>query len=284
MSLPPGKATYQLGELFAGAGGMAVGASQAKLRGNKFRHVWINDIDRDACRTFAHNLPVDEQHVFCCNASELDFAAMPSIDGLVFGFPCNDYSIVGERKGITGHYGSLYQQGVRALRAQKPLFFIAENVDGIQSSGDDLRTILEDLERAGYTVFKHIYRFEEYGVPQSRHRIIITGFRKDLGIEEFEQPAPTTKDNPVTCRDALKGIGADVPNNEETKHAPQVIERLRHIKPGENAFTAAIPGRLQLKMKSQAMISQVYRRLRPDKPAYTVTGSGGGHACISLGA
>lgn len=69
MSLPPGKETYRLGELFAGAGGMAVGASQAKLRGNKFRHVWINDIDRDACRTFAHNLPVDERHVFRCDAA-----------------------------------------------------------------------------------------------------------------------------------------------------------------------------------------------------------------------
>lgn len=63
--------------------------------------------------------------------------------------------------------------------------------------------------------------------------------------------------------------------NEQTRQTPIVIERLKHIKPGENAFTANLPEGLQLKIKG-AKISQIYKRLNPNKPAYTVTGSGGG--------
>ena len=70
-------------------------------------------------------------------------------------------------------------------------------------------------------------------------------------------------------------IPADAPNNELTAMNQRVVERLKHIKPGENAFTANLPEHLQLKVRG-AKISQIYKRLHPDKPAYTVTGSGGG--------
>ena len=70
-------------------------------------------------------------------------------------------------------------------------------------------------------------------------------------------------------------IREDAFNNEKTKQSPSVVERLKYIKPGQNAFTADIPEELQLNVKG-AKISQIYRRLDPDKPAYTVTGSGGG--------
>ena len=70
-------------------------------------------------------------------------------------------------------------------------------------------------------------------------------------------------------------IPKDALNNERTKQSPQVIERLEHIKPGQNAFTADLPERLRLNITG-AKISQIYKRLDPDKPSYTVTGSGGG--------
>lgn len=70
-------------------------------------------------------------------------------------------------------------------------------------------------------------------------------------------------------------IADGAPNNEKTKQSPQVVQRLSYIKPGQNAFTADIPEELQLKVRG-AKISQIYKRLDPDKPAYTVTGSGGG--------
>lgn len=270
------KETYKLGELFSGAGGMALGAHQASYKGNGFFHAWVNDIDKDACQTLKDNLPIDPDCVYCNDIKDIDMDSLPDIDGLVFGFPCNDFSVVGDRRGISGQHGALYRWGVRCLEAKRPLFFVAENVSGLASSGDDLNIILSSMENADYKIFPNVYRFEEYGVPQSRRRIIIVGFRKDLGISDFIHPKPTTKGKPITCKEALKNIPNDATNNELTNQSATVIERLKHIKPGENAFTADLPEHLKLSLKSSATISQIYKRLKPDEPAYTVTGSGGG--------
>jgi len=267
--------TYRIGELFVGAGGMALGASYAKVRGSRFVHAWVNDSDKDACQTFRHNMRVNGESVYCCEVQDLDFEAMSPIDGLVFGFPCNDFSIVGDRHGLSGQFGGLYRWGVHALEAHRPLFFVAENVSGLASSGGALDVILHALENAGYVVSRRTYRFEEYGVPQARHRIIIVGFRRDLAID-FRHPDPTSKDAPVTCREALSGIEPDALNHERTRQSERVVERLKHIAPGENVFTANMPEHLRLSMKSKATISLIYRRLKPDEPSYTVTGSGGG--------
>lgn len=263
---------YRLGELFAGAGGMALGAHKARVEGHGFRHVWANDMDKDACRTLSQNVSVGD--VINKKVEELDFEQLPQIDGMVFGFPCNDFSAVGDRDGISGKYGGLYQWCVKGLQSLQPSFFVAENVSGLSSNG--LPIILSALENAGYDLHKHIYRFEQYGVPQARHRIIIVGFRKDLGMKQFETPLPTTADHPVTCEQALADIPAGAANHERTKQSPRVVERLNHIKPGENAFTAELPEHLKLQMKSGAKISQIYKRLIPNRPSYTVTGSGGG--------
>lgn len=272
----PAKQTYRLGELFSGAGGMALGAHLATFEEHGYRHIWVNDMDKDACNTLQHNLPIDPSNVFCSDIKEVNFNGLPAIDGLVFGFPCNDFSVVGDRQGIQGHYGGLYRYGIRGLKILKPLFFVAENVGGLASSGNDLDIILTAMKKAGYTVFPAKYKFEEYGVPQMRHRIIIIGFRRDLGITQFTAPEPETKHKPVSCQTALRGIAKNTPNNERTQQSATVIERLKHIKPGENAFTADLPDHLKLSLKSGATISQIYKRLQPNKPAYTVTGSGGG--------
>jgi DNA (cytosine-5)-methyltransferase 1 len=80
-----------------------------------------------------------------------------------------------------------------------------------------------------------------------------------------------------TCKDAIENppILEGAKNNELTKQSEDVIKRLKYIKPGENAFTANIPEELQLNVTG-AKISQIYRRLDPNRPAYTITGSGGG--------
>ena len=264
--------TFHLGELFAGAGGMAYGAHKAEYEGYRFSHVWANDMDKDACKTLRQNVPVES--VMCSKVERLRFEELEKIDGLVFGFPCNDFSVVGERNGIKGKYGGLYRWGIKGLKTLQPLFFVAENVGGLASNGLDI--ILSEMRSAGYEVFRHTYRFEHYGVPQARHRIIMVGFRNDLGIDNFEHPWPTTADCPVTSRQALADIPRNAPNNERTVQSRRVVERLKHIKPGENAFTAELPEELKLQMKSNAKISQIYKRLIPNKPSYTVTGSGGG--------
>ncbi|MCY4655440.1 MAG: DNA (cytosine-5-)-methyltransferase [Gammaproteobacteria bacterium] len=271
------KASYRLGELFCGAGGMALGASEASYKNLRFEHAWVTDIDKDSCLTIRENEIVDSERILEEDVRTLNFRSLADIDGLVFGFPCNDFSTVGKRRGIEGKYGDLYQFGVKALNELNPMFFVAENVSGLSSVNKrgDFNRILNELENAGegYSVVENLYKFENYGIPQTRHRYMIIGFRQDLNIR-FKHPEPNFKTQSVKV--ALSGIPHDATNHEKTIQSKQVIERLKHIEPGQNAFTADLPPRLRLNMRSGAKISQIYRRLLPDKPSYTVTGSGGG--------
>jgi DNA (cytosine-5)-methyltransferase 1 len=277
--------SLRLGELFSGPGGMGFGASQASLMvGDQqvgFKHAWANDIEADACRTYLRNIPeADRDTVYNEDVRTLAIEKLSAIDCLAFGFPCNDFSVVGEQKGFDGNFGPLYSYGVKVLERFAPICFVAENVGGLASAneGSAFAKILEDLRTAGpgYILHQQIYKAEEYGVPQKRRRILIVGIRKDLD-RTFTPPSPTTKDKPPTVRDALitQPVPADAFNNELTRQSDQVVARLKHIRAGENAFNATLPAGLELNVKG-ARISQIYRRLHPDQPAYTVTGSGGG--------
>ena len=273
---------FRLGELFCGPGGIAWGAAHADIGDPNYRiiHTWANDYDADTCSTYRHNIcPNEPSSVHHADVRTFDLTSLPAIDALAFGFPCNDYSVVGEQKGIDGIYGPLYSYGVKALRQFRPQFFLAENVSGLQNAneGSAFKKILSDLREAGYIITPHLYKFEEYGIPQARHRIIIIGIRSDLDVV-FRVPSPAPyayKDNTSKTALEVPPIPKNAHNNEPTKHAPIVVQRLSYIKPGQNAFTADLPEELQLNIKG-ARISQIYKRLDPKKPAYTVTGSGGG--------
>lgn len=201
------------------------------------------------------------------------------IDALAFGFPCNDYSVVGEQKGMKGVYGPLYSYGVKALKLFKPQWFLAENVGGLRNAneGKAFEKILTELREAGYVITPNLYKFEDYGIPQARHRIIIVGIRSDIPVTYHVPSSAPYAGIDNTCRTAIENppIPENAPNNEKTKQSAVVIERLKYIKPGQNAFTADLPEHLKLHIKG-AKISQIYKRLNPDKPSYTVTGSGGG--------
>ena len=270
---------FRFGELFCGPGGLALGASLASRNSEEFavKHVWANDFDRDSCETYMRN--ISPENVIRKDVRRVDFSTLAPIDALAFGFPCNDFSVVGEKKGMNGVFGPLYTYGVKALRHFKPKWFLAENVGGLRSANDGqaFQIILKELQESGYSITPHLYRFEEYGIPQARHRIMIVGIRTDLGVE-FKVPAPCYNAGSLrTSREAIEEppIPTDAPNNERTKQSSNVVERLKYINPGENAFTADLPEHLELKVKG-VRISQIYKRLDPDKPAYTVTGSGGG--------
>ena len=180
---------------------------------------------------------------------------------------------------MDGIYGPLYSYGVKVLQLYHPKWFLAENVGGLKNANDGkaFTKILDEMRKAGYKLYPNLYKFEDYGIPQARHRIIIVGIREDIDVE-YKIPSTKTYagiDN--TCKTAITvpPIPVDAPNNEITKQSAAVVERLKHIKPGQNAFTADLPLELQLNIKG-ARISQIYKRLDPTKPAYTVTGSGGG--------
>ena len=273
---------YHLGELFCGPGGLAWGATHADIGNEEYRivHQWANDYDADTCRTYRHNIcPNEPDTVYCEDVRTLNMDKLAPINALAFGFPCNDFSVVGEQKGMDGVYGPLYSYGVKALKKFKPDWFLAENVGGLKTAneGKALEIILEDLAKAGYTLTPHLYKFEEYGIPQARHRLIIIGIKNKINVE-FKVPSPAPySDIDNTCKTAIEipPIPANAPNNERTRHTKTVIKRLDYILPGQNAFTANLPKELQLNV-SGATISQIYNRLDPNKPAYTVTGSGGG--------
>lgn len=278
---------FRLGELFCGPGGLAVGAAKAHFNFNNeewgIKHAWATDYDKSTCETYINNIcKGSRESVICEDIRKLDLhklVEISEIDALAFGFPCNDFSQVGEQKGINGNFGPLYQYGIEMLKLAKPKWFLAENVGGLKSANDGkaFRLILQAMYDAGYSLFPNLYSFDKYGVPQARQRVIIIGIREDLHLQfEIPSPNPYTDIN-VSCRHAIENppIPANAPNNEFTVQSKQVKERLSYIKPGENAFTANLPEHLKLKVKG-ATISQIYKRLDPDKPAYTVTGSGGG--------
>lgn len=301
---------FRMGELFSGPGGMALGARLAAqdVDGVDLRHAWANDFDGDTCRTYLRNillpeygedarlvesssdLPPEGGGIVHQNVHDLDIEALGPIDGFAFGFPCNDYSLVGEWKGLAGDYGPLYTYGVRVLAAKRPKWFVAENVSGLRGAneGQAFRQILKHLQSPcdglGYKIVPHLYSFDDYGVPQRRKRIVIVGIRDDLAFD-FRVPSPTLyEDDDVTAMTALTSphISPYAPNHEFTKQSPNVIERLSYLLPGENAFSPRVLEVLpqHLRIRTKTTISTTYRRLEPNKPAYTVTGAGGGGSHI----
>lgn len=273
---------FRLGEFFCGPGGLALGAdlASAEVPGCSIEHAWASDYDRDTCDTYRRNICPDHPEIVIHeDVRKLKIDRLAPIDAFAFGFPCNDYSVVGEQKGMDGVYGPLYSYGIKVLQKLQPKWFLAENVGGLKNSNDGkaFNRILMDMVNSGYSIYPHLYKFEEYGVPQARHRIIIIGIRKGIPVQ-FKVPSPRPYsgiDN--SSRSAIEKplIPDDAPNHEFTKQSAIVVERLSYIKAGENVFTADLPERLQLNV-SGAKISQIYKKLNPDKPSYTVTGSGGG--------
>ncbi len=264
---------FKLGELFCGPGGLGLGV---RLAGNsQVEHVWATDCDKDSCNTYNRNLK--PKKTLCKDIHKLDFTTLESVNMLTFGFPCNDFSRVGEQKGIKGAFGCLYKYCVKSVSFFKPIFFVAENVSGIKNAdeGKAFKKILLEFTECGYTLYPHLYKFEEYGVPQKRHRVLIVGIRNDIPIKYTVPLTEKYKNIDNSAEKALSNIPADAKNNEQTRQSPIVIERLKYIKEGENAFNANLPPHLRLNVKG-AKMSHIYKRLTANDPAYTITGSGGG--------
>lgn len=284
---------FKTGELFAGPGGGAYAAITSKYIDQHseewgFVHAWANEYDSDTVETYKLNIlkDPDATSVYCQDVRTFDLhnhELLGDIDALIFGFPCNDYSLVGEQKGLNGDFGPLYSYGVQALNEFKPKVFVAENVGGLSSAneGEAFIQILQELQNAGYTITPNFYKFEQYGVPQARHRIIIVGIRNDIAEQgiEFKVPAPTTP-NPedyISSSEAILNppIPPDAFNHDFTRHNAKTVEMLSYISEGGNAWGDEIPERLRLNVKG-ARLSNIYKRLNRNLPAYTVTGSGGG--------
>ena len=202
---------FKLGELFCGPGGLACGALRSHSDDGMLSlvHAWANDCDHDSCLTYRHNIcPEKPESVIEGDVRNLDIGSLGTVDAFAYGFPCNSFSSVGEHQGIANQkYGQLYWYGIEVLRTYRPEFFIAENVSGIRSAGtNDFQMILRDMRESGYRLTPNLYKAEEYGIPQTRHRVIIVGIRDDLPVL-FHVPDPGQyKSCDVTSRTALSGI------------------------------------------------------------------------------
>lgn len=172
--------------LFSGAGGLDLGLIQA---GNTV--IWANDIDKDAVATYKENIG---DHIVCDDIKNIDISTLPDADVVVGGFPCQGFSQANRLRTLEDDRNQLYRFFYNTIKIKQPKYFIAENVKGILSlgKGEAIKQIVADFEAAGYITSVYLVNMANYGVPQTRQRVIIIGQRVDIGEElRFVFPQPT---------------------------------------------------------------------------------------------
>ena len=203
-----GKSKYSIASLFAGCGGMDLGfIGGFDFLGKKFARtgfdvVWANELNPAACKTYARNLG---NHVICGDIKNVIDTMPTGVDVVMGGFPCQDISINGKMLGIKGQRSCLYTYIVDAVRRLRPKVFVAENVGSLMLRQNEysFKTILADFQSLGYDITYHVYHAEEYGVPQTRERIVFVGTRPD--VRRFEIPKPLAN-RPITAGEALRDL------------------------------------------------------------------------------
>lgn len=228
LSIDTNKDTFTNVELFAGAGGLALGLEQAG-----FENLLSNDFDKDSCNTLKLNRP--NWNVICDsveNLAEQDLLGMLNIkegelDLLSGGYPCQSFSYAGKRLGLNDVRGTMFYYYAKILKQLKPKMFLAENVKGLVShdNGKTLQTMINVFEEIGYRVQYKVLNAWDYGVAEKRERIVIIGIRNDIPIE-FEYPTPHEY-KPV-LRDALK----NVPQSEGVTYPQSKKEVFDLVPPG----------------------------------------------------
>ncbi|MDR1966221.1 MAG: DNA cytosine methyltransferase [Synergistaceae bacterium] len=200
--------------LFSGAGGLDLGLQQA---GNEI--IWANDIDKSSVETYKKNIGT---HIVHADIKDINISSLPDADVVAGGFPCQGFSLANLQRKIEDDRNQLYRFFYYVIKGKQPMFFLAENVRGILSlgSGAVIKKIISDFENAGYKTLIRLVNMADYGIPQTRQRVIIIGQRKDLvGENLFCFPQKTnSKDGELTRWISIKSaIGhypePDVQNN-----------------------------------------------------------------------
>ena len=184
-------------ELFAGAGGLALGLELAGIKTLEYV-----EYDKACCDTLKANRPA--WNVICDDIHNVHFSGYEGkVDIVTGGFPCQAFSYAGKKLGFEDTRGTLFHEFARCVKEVRPKMFLAENVRGLVShdKGRTLKTIIEVLEGLGYTTQYQVLNAAYYGVAQKRERIVIIGIRNDLSLS-FAYPEPEKK--MTTLRQALK--------------------------------------------------------------------------------
>lgn len=260
-------------ELFAGAGGLALGMSKAG-----FKHVLLNEIDHDACQTLVMNRP--EWHVAEGDIHRLDFKKYHGqIDLLTGGFPCQAFSYAGNKGGFEDTRGTLFFELARAVKEVQPKVFMCENVKGLAShdGGRTLKVIKQAIDDLGYKLVEpRVLQAIKYQVPQKRERLILIAIRKDLASRVgFCWPSPYRRI--MTMRDALFAgelFPTDVPQSPGQQY-PEKKRRVLEMVP-MGGYWRDLPVEVQKEYMGGSYELEggktgMARRLSLDEPSLTLT-------------
>jgi len=207
--------------LFSGAGGMDLGFQKAG-----FNIAVANEYDKTIWDTYEQN---HDAPLIKADIRKIDSKEFPKCDGIIGGPPCQSWSEAGALRGIEDDRGKLFFEYVRILKDKQPLFFVAENVSGMLSCRhkEAVENILSLFKNAGYNVSMKLLNAKDYNVPQDRKRVFYVGFREDLGISEFQFPAPSNKN--LTLKDAIWDLKDNVlPSQNMNKTNNEQCSVLNH--------------------------------------------------------
>jgi len=267
------KQKYKAIELFAGAGGLAIGLENAGINS-----VLLNEVDKHACSTLRYNRP--KWNVAEGDISGVDFKKYRNkIDLLSGGFPCQAFSYAGKKLGFEDTRGTLFFEFARAIKEINPKVLLAENVRGLlkHENGKTLETIKNVISELGYTLVEpRVLKAVFYKVPQKRERLILVAIRNDL-TKKIKYHWPSPYNRIMTVRDAFEAgelYKTDVPQSNGQKYPKRKYQILKQIPQG--GYWRDLP----LKLQKEYMMKSFYlgggktgmaRRLSMDEPSLTLT-------------
>ncbi len=239
--------------LFSGAGGLDLGFIQSN-----HEIVWANDNDLDAVKTYRKNIG---NHIVFNDIADIDISTLPSADVVVGGFPCQGFSIANKYRSKDDDRNKLYIYFLKVIREIKPKYFLAENVKGLLSleKGQAIKNIVNDFQKSEYRVKYKLFNLANYGVPQTRQRVIIAGTRNDLSTT-LDYTFPSSTHSNIEC---------------ELKPWVTSSEALAFI-PEPDSNNCKLPNQTYSKYKLTNRNFTGHRRTDPNKPSPTILARGNG--------
>lgn len=250
-------------ELFAGAGGTALGFENAGIK-----HVLLNEFDKSCVATLKKNMP--DWNVVHDDVKNLDFTEWKDkVDIVQGGFPCQAFSYAGKKRGFEDARGTLFYEFARCVKEVNPKIAMGENVKGLlrHDDGRTLETMVAILEDLGYNVKYKVIKAQYLDVPQKRERLIIIGVRKDLDMPIL---FPKEKDYTISIKEALAGC----PVSPGQQYPEKKKKILSLIPPG--GYWRNLPIELQKEYMGKSFYmgggkTGMARRLSWDEPSLTLT-------------
>ncbi len=246
-------------DLFCGVGGFHIDAARSNLK-----CVFASDIDAPARVVYQNNFGIVPNG----DISSVKAKDVPDHDLLCAGFPCQPFSIIGDRKGFDDARGTLFFEIARILEEKRPSAFVLENVKQFSTAdkGSILRRMLETLKDLGYDVDWRVLNALDYGLPQKRERVLIVGRLGTLG--NFSWPEKSPKQRPL--RDILEkqpdekhSVSARIARSRKEKHQASVKPAIWHENKSGNVSSHPFSCALRAEASYNYLLVDGERRLTP---------------------